>query len=297
MVCLALFGTVGNRTSGFSMRPELGQLVTASHPKTAACFGGDAIDRVKSGKLCVLGVAKETAPDFILWGDSHANALFPVFDAIAKKTGKYGVFAGIPACPPLLGLERRDFRASCKAFSDAVFSYLVQAEIPNVFLAARWNHSLGRPSYELDNRESQVLVTDENSTRLAVSENLPAYQRSLQRTLDSLSAPQRKVWVIQQVPYAGRRIPQYLASHGISIGELRLNLAEGMEQNAIVRNALFPICREHTVPLLEPASLLCVQSNCLIAVDGQNLYQDDDHLSPRGAFMLEPMFSAAFKQF
>lgn len=299
-VCLALFGAMGNETSGFQTRPGLGQLATTPHPDTAACFEGNALDRVKSGKLCVLGVAKETAPDFILWGDSHANALFPVFDAIAKKTGKYGVFAGKPACPPLLGLERRDdspARGTCKEYNDAVLEYLVQANIKNIFLAARWNLALGRPSYELGIGWSQALATDENSTRLAVSENLPAYQRSLQRTLDSLSASQRRAWVILQVPYAGLRVPRYLASHGSSIGEFRLNLAEGMERNTVVWNALFPICLEHAVPLLNPLSVLCVQSNCLIEIDGQNLYQDDDHLSPRGAFMLESMFSAAFKQF
>src|ERR1700753_923793 len=75
-------------------------------PRIGECFGLTAND-VRKGRLCAIG-AKMQHASFLLWGDSHADALIPAVQGLAKRAGRAGLFAGTDSCPPLLGVKRAD---------------------------------------------------------------------------------------------------------------------------------------------------------------------------------------------
>ncbi|HEY1962886.1 MAG TPA: acyltransferase family protein, partial [Rhizomicrobium sp.] len=99
------------------------------------CFGLTAQD-VRAGRLCQIGAKVEEA-SFILWGDSHADALIPAVQSLAQRQGRTGLFAGTDSCPPLLGVKRAD-TTKCEAFNDAVAKIATSRAIREVILEARW---------------------------------------------------------------------------------------------------------------------------------------------------------------
>jgi hypothetical protein len=48
------------------------------------CFGLNAHD-VRHGRLCRIGSTDVEEPSFLLWGDSHADALLPAVQQAAKE--------------------------------------------------------------------------------------------------------------------------------------------------------------------------------------------------------------------
>ena len=305
-IVLATIGLVGQGTGGFAYRPRHALLDDSPYEGSEDCLNFAGIERLDNGQLCTLGVPATRPPDFMLWGDSHANALYPMLNRVAAETGAYGVFAGEPACPPLFGLTRptagmvAGMPYDCSEFNDRVFDYLVEEEIENVVLVARWNLALGRPSYELESRgNDQIFVGDDQSRELSLDENFRAYRRALERTLEVLSSAKKNIWVVLQAPYTGFRVPQYLAArtHEEKLGDVRVRVDEGMMRHERIRELVTMVAADYEVTVLDSADILCIDHECLIAKDGRNLYIDDDHLSPAGAGLLSRLFAPILRQF
>jgi hypothetical protein len=253
---------------------------------------------VRNSELCVLGQGDESRPDFLVWGDSHADALFPAFQAAALASGSLGVFAAEPACPPLLGVTRPLDRSTrridrCLEFNNAVAELLEAEDIGNVFLAARWNVSaFGRTPFELATGQAEVFLNDAQSTEVSLAENLRTFERGLHRTLDQLTRAGVRVWIVLQVPSAEVRVPQYLSARmrGAQVSDVRLTLTSGMQQFAEMRERIVAIVSAHGAQIIDPSEVLCSGYDCLIAKDGYNVYRDDDHLSVKGALLLQSTF-------
>ena len=97
--------------------------------------------QIRNGDLCLIGADDAKEPTFFLWGDSHAGALLTVTKNAAARRGLSGLYAGLAACPPLLGVTRpgRGSPDRCKYFNDAVFAAIrSNRSIKTVILAARW---------------------------------------------------------------------------------------------------------------------------------------------------------------
>ena len=99
---LLTFGITLNRTDGLPVRmsPEAREIfqMTAAEPSTMACEGHPlSTDRCRTGP---------NPADVLLWGDSHAGAIWPgVMAAVAQK-GMVAELIWDGGCPPLLGIER-----------------------------------------------------------------------------------------------------------------------------------------------------------------------------------------------
>ena len=72
----------------------------------------------------------------LVWGDSHATALIPVFDDGAQKHGVSVILASSTGCIPVEGLEH-DQR--CARFNRRVEQALKPQSVGDVVLVARWS--------------------------------------------------------------------------------------------------------------------------------------------------------------
>lgn len=250
-----------------------------------------SLDRIRNATLCHLGSAKSGKPDFILWGDSHAVAIAPAFQALAKQNGTMGWLASHPGCPPLLGVARTDRDIhGCTEYNDAVLSTIEREDIPIVILAARWDiNVLGRTSWELFEGLPQAFVLDAESKKAALSGNRAVFERGLRRTLTRLAARHCQVVLLVDVPNTLMDTPVFLA-RGASrsqIGqEARTNVAAYDREEKSVDSLLAQLGEEFHVTLVNPKPFLCIESNCMIAKDGNSLYRDDNHLTVFGALQL-----------
>ena len=119
------------------LRPGLQHILAEQddhEPRIENCFFRTAQD-VREHRLCRIG-AKNARPSFLLWGDSHADAILPAVSKAAARAGRAGIFAGGEACPPLLGVTTP--MPGCRAFNDAVATLAHDPAIAEVILEARW---------------------------------------------------------------------------------------------------------------------------------------------------------------
>jgi hypothetical protein len=83
--------------------------------------------------LCRYGPPDAPA-DFIVWGDSMADAYMPAFEALALEMGRGGIHASLSSCPPVSGQPGR-----CGDFNELIAATIAELDIRTVVLAARWS--------------------------------------------------------------------------------------------------------------------------------------------------------------
>jgi peptidoglycan/LPS O-acetylase OafA/YrhL len=251
---------------------------------------------------CHFGVNQKTAPDFLLWGDSHAESLAPAFDALAQSSGNTGWIASFPACLPLPAVHRVD-TPGCPEFNDAVIALIENRNIKTVVLAGRWAvPSLGLSEGELEDGKPQVLLFDSSSSTHSLSENEKVLDRGLHRVVSRLITEGRRVILVMDVPDTGVNTPSYLARSVIegkipnARRDARIAMSEYSRESEHTEELLLSIAREFHALTVDPKTQLCDATECLIARDGHSLYHDSNHLTRFGALQLVELFSPLLPQ-
>ena len=242
--------------------------------------------QIRAGHLCKLGNQSSGEPSFIVWGDSHADAMMPAFKGLSEDHGSYGLFASFTSCPPLVGVTVRGSGdvEDCREFNDEMLSVIEQHETAAVVLVAHWSHYMN----------SDLLV--ETSVKPKEKTDLP-FSTGLNQTLEALSRTNRKIWLVQQVPVANYDIPSALAMathRGIDRDFLRPSV-EAHEANTSKLNEVFAQAQKrYLISLINPQYSLCGEVRCDIEHGGKPLYRDYHHLSTYGAQYLRPSFERIF---
>jgi peptidoglycan/LPS O-acetylase OafA/YrhL len=245
---------------------------------------------VLDATACKIGNAG-TAASYALIGDSHALALAPAMEGTRFGIGRAGTLAWSGACPLLEGAVLRNHPESrqCTEFKRAVLAWLkASPQITRVFLAGRWPFAMTGALPEAGGSFRFRLV-DNQTTDASEEETRRVFIRSLQRTVRSLTAMGKEVYVVGSVPEQGFDVPRTIAlsrylNRADPLGVLRGTVAAraGAADSLIARS----LAGAQQVRVITLWSALCPGARCEIARDGAPLYSDDDHLSIRGAVQL-----------
>ena len=247
-------------------------------------------------EICSLG-SDAGDPRFILWGDSHADALRPAIDEIAAAHGVQGVFAGRGGCAPLLGAERED-AGVCREINDRILDLVLSTpSIETVVLAARWALWAEGTRYKReDRRPSFVRISASDGSFNASPNNQSPFQDGMERTLSALAAAGKRVWLVGPVPEVGYDVPRslYLAKLGLDDADVRPTRGEFDERQRFVMSSLRRLAHEHQVGIIWPHEALCTTRLCDVARHGKPLYVDDNHLSPFADRSIASIFDPVF---
>ncbi|OBZ93297.1 hypothetical protein ADU59_22900 [Pararhizobium polonicum] len=240
---------------------------------------------------CTIG--KPNTPEtFLLMGDSHSEALAGGLAAIASANGMAGHLLTRGGCPPLLDLER----LSVPFFNDCVerFSRMATLLGPNaittVILHARWAvYDTGHPTANEPQEHLNSLGDGDPGT------NRKVFQAMLKQTVETIRATGRRVVIIAPVPEAGFNVPL----------EMTKALMRGEDDRFPIERPIFDARQKDVlsflaslgaidgVKVLYPHTLLCDEKQCRTSTGGKALYIDDDHLSPAGIALIEPLLRDA----
>jgi hypothetical protein len=247
---------------------------------------------------CVIGSAPDGRYSFLLWGDSHADAISPALAAAATAAGKMGLKAGHDACPPLLGVWDM-VRSQCgdtEKRADDILAIIRTYDIKTVVLCARWaTYALGL--FVKLEENPKILLNDAQSREVSFAEDERVFKRALKRTVETLRSEGRRVVLIGPWPEPGLRVPEMMAKARLwgtsaDIGPTR---AEFMDRQSAVFDAFRQFAQDEGVEVLTTHDDLCAEERCRVAENGRPLYWDDDHLSRLGAARLEPVFARIFR--
>jgi peptidoglycan/LPS O-acetylase OafA/YrhL len=201
----------------------------------------------------------------VLWGDSHAIALYSGLRASMEKEGfSLGVLTA-SACSPISGYSIAS-RPKCPSFNDQVLATILSIKPRLVILSAAW------------------IITD-NSMQL------------LDDTVRNLSRHGIKVVLIGQTPIYNLSVPAMLAARIEAKNPSRIAKGKelGLPRMENTDNIMMKVFGGRTdVAYIPLTPLICPKMECPLATsDGTPMYFDFEHLTTKGsnyfAKMLAPL--------
>ena len=277
---ILVVGLVLWNSDGFPQRfsPEAQALIVPmiGTPELIRCMGLP-LAAVRAGNVCDERTADSPAPGMLVWGDSHALALMPAFNELARTHHMRAYFVGKYGCRPLLappetasGLDPD----GCTTFNAAVIQAITRLDPQLIILDAAWETNARIP--------------------LGVRDVASGIGQTLRRVGDRTHS----VCVVFGVP-----LLKYSVSHALLMAHrrnipddfLRLSRAEALAQYQGMERNVRALAERSALMLADPKDALCPGDSCLYKVNGRALYLDDSHLSPYGAkyvaHTLEPCFA------
>ena len=241
---------------------------------------------------------KEIQPTFALWGDSNARALIPAINKVAQEHQISGYSLVHTATPPLIGIDRPNFKTdnyniSRTLLNQNILSFIKQyPKIKTVFLAGAWSLWTNNVDGWFDiNRE----MPNNMGSKLLVKEGL-------MRTIRALLLSNRKVVVIAMVPELSSDLPRYsyLRSRFYNVYKNR-QIGTTMEyydkRNDLTKQLMEDFHDNSNVIFIHPEKILFVNnSNSISSINGKLLYRDERHLSTFGSIFVAPVFNEVFRQ-
>ena len=271
------------------LRPDLRSILAEENdhePRIDTCLGISP-EAVRDGKMCQIGVIGGK-PSFILWGDSHADAVLPAISEVAKREGRTGLFAGGRSCPPLLDVTTP--RPECRSFNQNVLAQAARPEIREVILEARWAKYAEGSTYGME-PEGHIVLTDDGGTD--DTSNHAVFARGLARTVKALAG--KKIVIVASVPEIGWPVPAVLAREKLA-DKMRIappSTDAYFERQKFVLATFAELKRQDGVTIVYPHEVLCRSGACEVSLNGIPLYRDEHHLSVYGARLLTPLFQSA----
>jgi peptidoglycan/LPS O-acetylase OafA/YrhL len=243
-------------------------------------------DQIASGRLCSVGPQDDAAVRGVVWGDSHAMALLPAYEQLAKLHHIQLYFAVRTSCRPLVGTINRLGEAwndKCGEFNAAAAQAVRQLDPRLLILNAHWidaDADLIPPS------SADVDPEDSN------------FKRGLLETLRASGSINRSVCIVLDVPEFKYNLPTALGvarKRGIAEDFLKLTRMEAQEHYRGPERDVQALAQHRTLRYVDPKDLLCRGDSCIFESNGELLYGDADHLSWAGALFITSVVDGCFR--
>ena len=250
-----------------------------------------SVEKINRDEVCnTLDV--KIAPEFILWGDSQADAIAPVFFTLSQKYGRNGYVVTHHGCESIIGFHKKswDPRYPCKEFNKAVFDLIKRHKIKHVFLISGYNSWMAANYLDPGN------VTLEGEYPQGYKTILGA---GLARTVDLLRKEGAQVYFMYDVPSATFDVPRLKALdklYGLNVDRGAMSRKSYLGSREAQTKPFLDKYGKNKITVLDPADILCKEEQCIYEHDGFSLYYNKTHLSTHGAEYLMPLFEPYFKK-
>jgi peptidoglycan/LPS O-acetylase OafA/YrhL len=263
-----------------------------SHPEGCTGFGdvGQAPQLV-----CPVHDYADATQTIAVFGDSHADAILPAFEAFADNTRTKVVKMGTAGCPPLLGVYVWNGNYAlgvCHAAAEAHAKFVQENDISAVVLVARWS-LYTQAGYEGHGRH--YLLNDENALQTGgPSASRAVFEAAVRRTAEFYAGLGVKLFVVEQIPqltfepkdivYAAL-FQDRSGESALSFFDLQTLPAERHQTLQSYNLGVFQSVEDLTLVSFGDAFLRDGAFHW--AFDGKSAYSDANHLSIHGARMLQ----------
>ena len=266
-------------------------------PWGGVCFQLPGEASLYDGGMCRIGAQGTSATrQFVVWGDSHADALVPLFDTLGKQFGAQGVVFDGGSCMPIVGVTQSPPATDCADTKKRALQYIEDKNIKLIILVARWSYYvMGGPS-----GVRVAFVTDSNQVSTSPSDAQAAFARHLAPTVEQFVREGREVVIVKQVPEQfsfDTRVMFYSAVHAgetPTVHGVTTKISDAYQARA---NAVIDMLSNTPgVSIIDPSNILCEKNAlCPLTLGSTFIYRDENHLSTDGALLLAPLFSNVFK--
>jgi hypothetical protein len=230
--------------------------------------------------------------DFVIWGDSHAHALAPELSGLLATPNSSGLVVGLPACPPLVGVDvlQRKISRHCRQFADAVIAAVARDRPRRIVVGGRWATLASDLRSPGDGEPSGRIIDRATGEPIALAD-------ALTRTISLLRRQGAHVILAGPVPEIEFDVPGTLVRSLRGFGDLPPVMRSDFDaRQRQVMQAFALIEALGWVSVVYPHAALCDAERCMVAEGTRALYTDDDHLSPFGSARVMPLFLQALER-
>lgn len=230
-------------------------------------------------------------PQLLIWGDSHADALQPLLDSLAREYGVESHFAAYSACPAVSGLDRVNEDAShqCREFNDYMVDYAIRKNIRDVLLISRFNlYTNGRDQFK-QHLPPPLITADPAKGEASVASAQIDFKAAATAMITKLAQHGIRTYVVLQVPNFNIEPTGYgqkLALRGRSVAHKRPRREIQARQGFVLQT--FSELARLGVVVIDPSDQFCDEQSCSPYINGRSAYRDEHHLSNYGAAQLRP---------
>lgn len=274
-----LAGTV-HQTGGFESRLEGEAANMTSRDRMWEWNCPNSVTIVElGGSFCTIGAPWEAAAvRGMLWGDSHAGHFAPMVEAAVM--GQPISILLYENCPAIIGNGLRrglpnepGYNADCERSRSAALTWLrANDDVRVVIFASAWSDLaivLPREGATPSNLNGEMLVATGLST-----------------VLGEAAAPGRKLIIASQVPSIGADPAPCIVSVALDLTRRPCNNLEQSSATTYSRfqakmtEAIAQIAasRPADTAAILPAKAACTDGQCIVSLNGQFLYRDNEHL-------------------
>ncbi|WP_230190313.1 acyltransferase family protein [Sphingobium sp. CECT 9361] len=266
---------------------KLAERNTWSNPDREACFSGTTIspkartvDDIKAGRVCRMGVPGEPAK-YLLWGDSHAEALRNAFDIAGRKAGLAGAFVGEGGCPPIPGIvdvsRGSDFH--CKETNQAALDFIKREHIGIVVMHSRWV-GVFTHDYIVPGPDGRPIHGDDQG----------AMAMQIMRTIDYFKKIGVTAVLVGPMVEPGYDVPGTIIGPACCQSTQRQLYARSqwLKSAQAIDNLLEPMARAHGIPYADPLLTYCTNEKCAANRGPLPLFYDYRHVGWAGAALFAP---------
>lgn len=242
--------------------------LTAAQAKNDIGFVSEATrENIEKDELPSIGVIKESPPDFMIWGDSHAMSMMPAIDQFLVERKLTGLVATHSSTPPVLNWHAKTkygLDEDAPAFGGAVLKSVFRNGIKNVVLISFW-------------------------TRYA-KQDTAGFAYALVNTVQTLRSRGVNVWIILDVPKHSINIPIAVArarASKTSLNDLMPQVDGYIDLEFMIPGSMTEIRRLGAFVIdPKPEFLSRNRLHYICQKDERILYRDDQHLTTDGAMKI-----------
>ncbi|MES2707677.1 MAG: acyltransferase family protein [Verrucomicrobiota bacterium] len=278
---------------------ELNKGVWSRIPPQVAVFARGAQSRpevedatmksVAEGRHFRIGRSTAEAPDFVLWGDSHARSVFPVLERLADTHHALGWCFTKSGTPPLIGGYPLKRGMEAVEYNKKVLEVIQHSSARHVLLTGRWGYYIGDRSETARLKDARPGKRDQEPGLVL--------RDSLTETVNALRSAGKVVWLLHDVPDPEFEVPAVLAQRtwrGMGLTGVRQTREAHYGKNTRVTE-IFDALGGENVFVLDPVPCLSdAEGLCRIELDNRALYYDSNHLTVEGSLCLSPIFDRLF---
>ncbi len=234
-------------------------------------------------------------PEFVLWGDSHATAVAPLCDELARARGVYGPCLARGGFAPLVGVWcNKPFNPGKEVqfnWNWDVVEWVRNHKVRHVLMVSRWESKVPPPSVAL-RPEYPGLVCDLRTAAVSREDAVRVWEESFPETVAALEDAGARLWFVRQIPAQKANPPERPTGAALRGITRREYLTQQAEIDRVLAS-----CRSPALTVVGPGACWFDGEGYSPVSDAEAVfYRDADHVSARGAELffrpvLEPVFA------
>lgn len=227
------------------------------------------------GPGCLLNPSSAAPPEFLVVGDSHAEALYTAFARFSHDTGQQGRLLQHFGCSPLFESTEPSIMTGCALTLRQALDVVSEHQLKRVVVVSRFSYS-GYP------RDSFAL--------------------RFEKMVAGYAARGATVYVVRQAPehprFKRREYIRAVLGHRFfgadptaEIQRMTSSLAEHEERQKFVTDVFTSYGDDPRVRFVDFTSALCDDAACTLGTTSTPFYADTDHLNVAGALAVSDLLT------